>query len=145
MLFLFLIQFNNYQRVNGCISEYDFVKLILSYSSMNDQAKKKYMKRIRKRFGKVHTDCPDSEVLACIYIDPLPSITPSVPAYTQQGGIAFEDLRAFTQLVESISDVEMALGMYMAAGASITAGTCVYTHWASSQLLLHALVLSSLS
>ena len=38
-------------------------------------------------------------------------------------GVAFEDLRAFTQLIESISDVEMALGMYMAAGASITAGT----------------------
>lgn len=37
-------------------------------------------------------------------------------------GVTFEDLRTFTQLIESISDVEMALGMYMAAGASITAG-----------------------
>ena len=39
-----------------------------------------------------------------------------------QAGITFDDLRAFTQLLESISDVEMALAMYMAAGASITAG-----------------------
>ena len=40
-----------------------------------------------------------------------------------QAGITFDDLRAFTQFLESINDVEMALGMYMAAGASITAGT----------------------
>ena len=37
-------------------------------------------------------------------------------------GISFEDVQAFTELVESISDVEMALSMYMAAGASITPG-----------------------
>ena len=41
---------------------------------------------------------------------------------SHQAGITFDDLRDFTQLLESISDVEMALGMYMAAGASITAG-----------------------
>ena len=39
-----------------------------------------------------------------------------------QEGISFEDVQAFTELVENISDVEMALSMYMAAGASITPG-----------------------
>ena len=44
-----------------------------------------------------------------------------------QEGISFEDVQAFTELVENISDVEMALSMYMAAGASITPGI-LYTH-----------------
>jgi hypothetical protein len=47
-----------------------------------------------------------------------------------QDGITFNDLQAFTQLLESISDIEMALGMYMAAGASITAGIIrFYNNW----------------
>ena len=44
-----------------------------------------------------------------------------------QEGISFEDVQAFTELVENISDVEMALSMYMAAGASITPGI-LYIH-----------------
>ena len=45
--------------------------------------------------------------------------------FNVQGGITLEDVQAFTELVENIGDVEMALGMYMAAGASITACTYV--------------------
>lgn len=55
---------------------------------------------------------------------------------THQAGVTFDDLRAFTQLLESISDVEMALGMYMAAGASITAGK-----FDMNQLIIVALML----
>lgn len=39
-----------------------------------------------------------------------------------QDGITFEEMKLFSQLVEEISDVEMALSMYLAAGSSITAG-----------------------
>ena len=65
-----------------------------------------------------------------------------------QEGISFEDVQAFTELVENISDVEMALSMCMAAGASITPGI-LYTHTLSLSLSLclslpfsHHLVLS---
>ena len=50
--------------------------------------------------------------MACVHISTI----------IVQEGISFEDVQAFTELVENISDVEMALSMYMAAGASITPG-----------------------
>ena len=40
----------------------------------------------------------------------------------QDKGVAFEEYILFCRLVEEIADVETALGMYLAAGASITAG-----------------------
>lgn len=61
MTFIF-VQFNNFHPVNGKICERDFAKFILSYSSMNNQGKKKFIKRIRKRYGKELSDCPESEV-----------------------------------------------------------------------------------
>ena len=123
--------------VNNRISEYDFAKSVFTFSSMNDQAKKKFLKRIRRKYGKGLSDCPDSTVgsylsLSLFSLPPslsLLSLPPlSLPRSTlhTQDGITFSDLRAFTQLLESISDIEMALGMYMAAGASITAGTLFY-------------------
>jgi len=39
-----------------------------------------------------------------------------------QGGITFEEAKAFAKFLDSITDVEMALSMYLAAGASITVG-----------------------
>ena len=39
----------------------------------------------------------------------------------QNQGISFEEMQLFSRLVEEIADVEMALSMYLAAGASITA------------------------
>ena len=41
--------------------------------------------------------------------------------HVQGGSMSFEDVKSFLQLVEVITDVEMALSMYSAAGASITA------------------------
>ena len=62
-----------------------------------------------------------------------------------QEGISFEDVQAFTELVENISDVEMALSMYMAAGASITPGI-MHKHSLpgdfSSYITIHTLCLS---
>ena len=57
----------------------------------------------------------------------LPYLPPSLPPSLPQEGISLEDVKAFTELVENISDVETALGMYMAAGASITAGMDICT------------------
>ena len=39
-----------------------------------------------------------------------------------QGGVSFEEAKMISKLVEATADVEMALSMYSAAGASITAG-----------------------
>ena len=54
--------------------------------------------------------------------------------------MSFEDVQAFTELVDNISDIEMALGMYMAAGASITPGnhpTHLHVHACSSAFVLY--------
>ena len=40
----------------------------------------------------------------------------------RQKGVSFEEVKRFARLVDSIVDVEMALSMHSAAGASITAG-----------------------
>jgi Ca2+-binding EF-hand superfamily protein len=87
---LLWLEFSRFDPEEGRISERDFAKMILSYADINSQQKKKYMKRVKR----VYEDGKD--------------------------GISFEDVQAFTELVENISDVEMALSMYMAAGASIT-------------------------
>ena len=42
----------------------------------------------------------------------------------RQEGVSFEEVKSFARLVDSIVDVEMALSMHSAAGASITAGGC---------------------
>ena len=53
-------QFEHYDPVDGRISERNFAKLVLSSASMNDQRKKKYIKRVKKVYGPVF--CPESEV-----------------------------------------------------------------------------------
>ena len=37
-------------------------------------------------------------------------------------GITFEEVKSFTEMLDSLSDVDMALGMFHAAGASVTQG-----------------------
>ena len=39
-----------------------------------------------------------------------------------QKGITFDEVQSFARLVECISDVQIALSMFLAAGASITGG-----------------------
>ena len=48
-------QFNRFDPEDGRISERDFAKMILSYADINDQQKKKYMKRVKRAYedGKV--------------------------------------------------------------------------------------------
>ena len=48
--------------MNERISERDFAKLVLSYADMNDQRRKKYLKRIKKTYGA--EACIDSRVCA---------------------------------------------------------------------------------
>lgn len=59
---LYHLQFDRYDQVNGRISEYDFAYLVLSYSTMNDQRRKKYYKRIKKVYGNELSDCPEAKV-----------------------------------------------------------------------------------
>lgn len=56
------LQFDQYDQVNGRISEMDFTRLILSYATMNDQRRKKYFKRVKKVYGGELSDCPEAEV-----------------------------------------------------------------------------------
>ena len=48
-------QFNRFDPEDGRISERDFAKMILSYADINDQQKKKYIKRVKRAYedGKV--------------------------------------------------------------------------------------------
>ena len=48
-------QFDRFDPKEGRISERDFAKMILSYADINDQQKKKYMKRVKRAYedGKV--------------------------------------------------------------------------------------------
>ena len=50
-----LTQFDRFDPEEGRISERDFAKMILSYADINDQQKKKYMKRVKRAYedGKV--------------------------------------------------------------------------------------------
>ena len=44
-------QFNRFDPEDGRISERDFAKMVLSYADMNDQQRKKYMKRVKREYG----------------------------------------------------------------------------------------------
>ena len=43
-------QFDRFDPKEGRISERDFAKMILSYADINDQQKKKYMKRVKRAY-----------------------------------------------------------------------------------------------
>lgn len=45
------VQFDRYDQVDGKIAELDFTRLILSYASMNNQRRKKFFKRVKKKYG----------------------------------------------------------------------------------------------
>lgn len=45
------VQFDRFDQVHGKIAELDFSRLILSYASMNDQRRKKFFKRVKKKYG----------------------------------------------------------------------------------------------
>ena len=85
-------EFHRYEPEDNTISEKDFCELLLSYSEVTDQEKKVYMKRVRKAFNPKET----------------------------HPGITFDQLKAFNVFLSSIFEIDVALGMYHAAGASIT-------------------------
>lgn len=91
------LEFDRFDQVGGRITERDFAKLVLSYADMNDQRRKKYLKKIKKKYGA--EVCPESKT-----------------------GITFEEVRNFAVFLDSISDVEIALSMHSAAGACISVG-----------------------
>ena len=41
-------------------------------------------------------------------------------------GVTFEEVWSFTEMLDSLNDVDMALGMFHAAGASVTPGRCFF-------------------
>jgi len=85
-------EFNRYEPEDDAITEKDFCELLLSYSDVSDQEKKVYMKRVRKAFNSKQT----------------------------HPGITFDQLKAFNVFLGSIFEVDVALSMYHAAGASIS-------------------------
>ena len=84
-------EFDRYDPEDNAITEKDFCELLLSYSDVSDQAKKVYMKRVRKAFNPKET----------------------------HPGITFDQLKTFNIFLGSIFEVDVALSMYHAAGASV--------------------------
>lgn len=84
------LEFDRFEPVNNTITEKDFCELLLSYADLGDQERKVYIKRVKKAF------------------DPKES-----------PGITFLQLKDFNTFLGAIFDVDVALGMYHAAGASI--------------------------
>jgi len=84
-------EFDRFEPEDDTITEKDFCELLLSYADVSDQEKKVYMKRVRKAYNPKETN----------------------------PGITFNQLKAFNVFLGSIFEVDIALGMYHAAGASI--------------------------
>jgi len=57
-----VVQFDRYDQVEGKIAELDFARFILSYSSMNDQRRKKFFKRVRRKYGNSLTSAEAQQV-----------------------------------------------------------------------------------
>ena len=78
-----LTQFDRFDPEEGRISERDFAKMILSYADINDQQKKKYMKRVKRAYedGKVRERDTDlyCATRICLYtsLNRTPFPTPS--------------------------------------------------------------------
>ena len=66
-------QFDRFYPEEGRISERDFAKMILSYADINDQQKKKYLKRVKRAYedGKVRERERDTDLYCatrfCVY------------------------------------------------------------------------------
>ena len=92
-------QFDRFDPEEGRISERDFAKMILSYADINDQQKKKYMKRVKRAYedGKVreretqiYTVLPG---FVCIYIDTSLNRTPFPTPSTTLACISITEMR----------------------------------------------------
>uniref|UniRef100_A0A1X7SYK8 EF-hand domain-containing protein n=1 Tax=Amphimedon queenslandica TaxID=400682 RepID=A0A1X7SYK8_AMPQE len=88
---ILLMEYLRYDLVDGMISERDFALMILRIGGCSEQKKKQMVKRVKKKFG------------------PKPN-----------PGVNFEDVKFFDRLMGCLSDIDTALGMYYAAGTSIT-------------------------
>ena len=49
-----------------------------------------------------------------------------IGSVSTQRGITLEDVSNFNEFLDGLSDVEIALSMYLAAGSSITAGESIH-------------------
>ena len=52
---LLLLQFDRFEPEDGKIREIDFSRLILAHATLNDQGKKKLLKRVKREYGKNHS------------------------------------------------------------------------------------------
>jgi len=84
---VFRMEFNKYLPDDGKIAEHDFAHLLLLHATLSDQAKKKFIRRVKK-----------------VYNDE-----------TGQG-ISFEQFMTFNNFLDHLDDVEILVSVYFAAG-----------------------------
>lgn len=84
---VFRMEFNKYLPEDGKIAEHDFAHLLLLHATLSDQAKKKFIKRVKKVYNEENGQ-----------------------------GISFEQFMTFNNFLDHLDDVEILVSVYFAAG-----------------------------
>ena len=85
---VFRMEFNKYDPEDGKITEQDFAHLLLLHATLSNQAKAKFVRRVKKAYK----DEDDSK------------------------GITFEQFMTFNHFLDHLDDVEILVAVYFAAG-----------------------------
>lgn len=83
------LEFNSYDPEDGCIKEWEFADMLLTYSSFHEKKKVKILRKVKKIFKE------------------------------NPQGITFKDYLAFFSFMRNISEADMALSFHNAAGKAI--------------------------
>ena len=83
---VFRMEFNKYDPVDGKITEQDFANLLLLHATLSNQAKSKFVRRVKKAYKN------DSQ------------------------GITFDQFMTFNHFLDHLDDVEILVSVYFAAG-----------------------------
>ena len=110
------IEFESFANKKPTISEVAFAELLLSYADLKDEGD--FVQRARSRENQKVCVMP----LGCTFS--FKHLLTCFASIVQQP-VSFQQFQAFNNFLKNIDDVEMALGMYTAAGASITKGVFV--------------------
>ena len=85
---VFRMEFNKYDPVDGKITEQDFAHLLLLHATLSNQAKSKFVRRVKKFYKNEE----------------------------ESQGITFEQFMTFNHFLDHLDDVEILVSVYFAAG-----------------------------
>ena len=83
---VFRMEFNKYDPVDGKITEQDFANLLLLHATLSNQAKSKFVRRVKKAYK------------------------------NESQGITFDQFMTFNHFLDNLDDVEILVSVYFAAG-----------------------------